>query len=603
MKFGKLFSILLFLATCFFINTSSHAADFTYQDKSYSLSEANLTLINYNDSGTDRYYFDDGMLYICGTATQKTVIDSESLYGATKLYVNFTPYTDLSGLFLMCWDVTDIYFGPRFNTAAVTDMSEMFKACENLVNVNTAALNTAKVTSMRSMFAECTALKELNVSKFNTAKVTDMSGMFVECCTLRNLDLTNFNTKNVKNMESMFWGCKALRSPDFSKFRTGNVTDMSGMFYGCKSFNKLDLSAFDTSNVRNMSNMFAFCTYLTSVNLKKFNTRKVSDMHSMFAFCSELNNLDLSGFANGNVKDCSSMFECCTNLSNLLLGKIKIAPEGNMDDMFANCSDLQSLELNLMSTGKAATMNRLFLGCSELKLLNLNNFSTKRAEENSDFFKGCKALERLYIKNATWGKLSAELPVTLYDTLSGKKVTTLKKGDYDTTLVSKKATCYVIMFDGNGATSGNMYSQVLSVNKNTRLKANAFKKTGFSFVRWDTQKDGEGERYGNEARIKGIAKVGETVTLYAHWKANTYNVKFNANKGKGKAPDLIKKVTYGEKITLPKNTFTRKGYKFLGWSLDRNAGKATYKNKAVVRNLTDKNKKTVTLYAVWRKIK
>ena len=55
-------------------------------------------------------------------------------------------------------------------------------------------------------------------------------------------------------------------------------------------------------------------------------------------------------------------------------------------------------------------------------------------------------------------------------------------------------------------------------------------------------------------------------------------------------------------VTLRANTFKRSRYKFAGWAKKKN-GKVAYKNKAKVKNLTDKDGKTVTLYAVWKKAK
>ena len=55
-------------------------------------------------------------------------------------------------------------------------------------------------------------------------------------------------------------------------------------------------------------------------------------------------------------------------------------------------------------------------------------------------------------------------------------------------------------------------------------------------------------------------------------------------------------------MTLRANAFKRTSYKFKGWAKTKK-GKVAYKNKAKVKNLTDKNGKTVTLYAVWKKAK
>lgn len=69
---------------------------------------------------------------------------------------------------------------------------------------------------------------------------------------------------------------------------------------------------------------------------------------------------------------------------------------------------------------------------------------------------------------------------------------------------------------------------------------------------------------------------------------------------------VLKNVKYGKKKALTKVKFTKKGYKFTGWATSKkNAakGKVKYKNGAKVKNLTSKKGKTVTLYAVWKKVK
>ena len=60
--------------------------------------------------------------------------------------------------------------------------------------------------------------------------------------------------------------------------------------------------------------------------------------------------------------------------------------------------------------------------------------------------------------------------------------------------------------------------------------------------------------------------------------------------------------TYGKKVKLTANAFKMSGYKFAGWATTKD-GEVKYKNKAKVKNLTSKNGKTVTLYAVWTKSK
>ncbi len=102
-----------------------------------------------------------------------------------------------------------------------------------------------------------------------------------------------------------------------------------------------------------------------------------------------------------------------------------------------------------------------------------------------------------------------------------KKVTEIEKGSTGNKKLYAKWTVnkYNIQFIGNGSTSGKM-----SVKKNCRydrqytLTANAFKKKGYTFVGWNTKKDGKGKSYKNCAKVEKLSsKNGATVTLYAIW--------------------------------------------------------------------------------------
>ena len=50
---------------------------------------------------------------------------------------------------------------------------------------------------MSDMFKYCSSLTNIDLSSFNTQNVTDMNGMFSNCSSLINIDLSNFNTQNV----------------------------------------------------------------------------------------------------------------------------------------------------------------------------------------------------------------------------------------------------------------------------------------------------------------------------------------------------------------------------------------------------------------------
>ena len=128
-------------------------------------------------------------------------------------------------------------------------------------------------------------LTQINFNdNFNTANVTDMSNMFDGCSSLTNLDLGNFNTANVTNMGFMFNLCQSLTNLDLSSFNTAMVANMAQMFWACESLTSLNLSNFNTSNVTNMSGMFYLCPCLTTtINIMNAN---VIEYDMMFHFAS-----------------------------------------------------------------------------------------------------------------------------------------------------------------------------------------------------------------------------------------------------------------------------------------------------------------------------
>ncbi len=161
------------------------------------------------------------------------------------------------------------------------------------------------------------------------------------------------------------------------------------------------------------------------------------------------------------------------------------------------------------------------------------------------------------------------------------------------------ANTYTISFDSNGG-SGTMRDISVSYDEEVPLTANAFTKTGYTFLGWGTDPDSIEKEYSDGAVISNLtSKNGNTVTLYAVWSANTYTISFDSNGGSGTMRDIS--VSYDEEVPLTANAFTKTGYTFLGWGTDPDSIEKEYSDGAVISNLTSKNGNTVILYAVWSK--
>lgn len=126
-----------------------------------------------------------------------------------------------------------------------------------------------------------------------------------------------------------------------------------------------------------------------------------------------------------------------------------------------------------------------------------------------------------------------------------------------------------LTYHGNGATGGNTAAQSGHTGDELTTNANGFTRDGYTFVRWDTAKDGSGTAYGegkNGVSRYTMKPAGND--LYAIWQANPANIRYRDDWGAtGSTPDTTG-VT-GQNVTIAQNGFTRPGYTFTGWARDR----------------------------------
>lgn len=144
-----------------------------------------------------------------------------------------------------------------------------------------------------------------------------------------------------------------------------------------------------------------------------------------------------------------------------------------------------------------------------------------------------------------------------------------------------------ITFDGNGGTVETTSKEVIFNNTYGELPTPI--REGYTFTGWSTEKAGKIIITENS-----IVNSDEAHTLYAQWNAKSYTVKFHANGGEGTMVDQI--IKYDAVVALSKNTFTKEGYSFLGWSTTEN-GEKEFNDMDNVVNL--KLDGEIDLYALW----
>ena len=179
---------------------------------------------------------------------------------------------------------------------------------------------------------------------------------------------------------------------------------------------------------------------------------------------------------------------------------------------------------------------------------------------------------------------------------AGQNYTHDQDGGTVTLYAQWKPITYDVTYNGNGATSGSMAKDTVQYQSNYTIKENAFQKTGYEFVGWNTKADGSGKDYSPGNTFKWTAQ--SDLTLYAQWKPITYIVRFHGN-GATSGTMTDQTLTYDKKETLKPNAFKKKKADFIEWNTKADGSGTSYKDKASVLNLTTQKGKVIDLYAIW----
>lgn len=162
---------------------------------------------------------------------------------------------------------------------------------------------------------------------------------------------------------------------------------------------------------------------------------------------------------------------------------------------------------------------------------------------------------------------------------------------------------HTLTFDANGGTVGTASVPIrygtgdyCDVSWNTPVRA------GYTFLGWytaavdGTQVYSAAGQCSNEGTYwsDNLCVYNGDYTVYAHWEANVYHIRFNGNGAtEGITADMT--CNYGQDYNLNANGFKRTGYTFTGWNTQANGTGTTYTDKQSIRDAGD-----MTLYAQWK---
>jgi len=120
---------------------------------------------------------------------------------------------------------------------------------------------------------------------------------------------------------------------------------------------------------------------------------------------------------------------------------------------------------------------------------------------------------------------------------------------------------YIIAFNGNDGAEGSTASINAVYDQKYTLPANGFTKVGHNFTGWNTKADGSGKTYIVGEEVSNLTTDPDvTVTLFAQWEANKYDVTYDVEGTQTKVED----VEYDTSIEL-KTPAAKEGYTFDGW--------------------------------------
>lgn len=331
------------------------------------------------------------------------------------------------------------------NTNEVTDMSQMFKACYSLPNIDLTHFNTDKVTEMDHMFYACRSLTTLDLSEFNTSSVATMYQMFMSCNSLQTVYVNcNFTTENCNdNDNQMFAQCAKLAGAaecngtsdigtNRANYVNGYLTDIAyarwsddgktltfysnhdrqlgdfGVLHGeaaqspswLEDENERYATAtrvvFDESfsNARPTSCDYWFVGFQSLEGIEgieHLNTSETTSMEGMFYGCVVKNNMNLSAHNTSKVKNMSNMF-FNAQIPSVSLSGLDCSEVTDMEAMFMNAS-ISQIDLTGLRTSKLTSMGSMFEGCQIKDNLDLSGFNTEKVTSMSSLFKNCTATD------------------------------------------------------------------------------------------------------------------------------------------------------------------------------------------------------------------
>lgn len=469
-----------------------------------------------------------------------------------------------------------------WDTRNASSMTAMFSGSEGFFGMG--SWNTANIMFMNSMFASSKPAKTIDLSSWDTSKVTRMDQVFSN--TTGYTGMTGWDTSKVTNMYSTFW-----------KF-----TPIGGT---------LDLSAWDTGNADNMNNMFRDMKGTLIID-KPWNTSQVTSMHATFANLANPR-IDMTGSDTSKVTDMSSMFY------GVDLSQVKGIPGLNVDkvtDFRGMFADARIDHLDLSKWNKQSTARDGYM-------LVLKRFITITTGPNMSFRDNPFEYEynndanpEPSIFNIWQGSTDNITPMTWSqipdnpDDPASYWTSTKKYKEADRELIDRinsvhagtwiMTRSHTVFFECVHDCTNRPNSVELTwpvSPDSSRMPDNVPVSRDWRFKGWlPREKDtgiSEPIKPGQRLPSEFMLYDSEYVAMIAQWDRIQRTISYHDDSDDGSGIPGKDVVDSGDGFTLPDTVPTRRGYGFVGWSMDDDP--TIYKPGDRIPEVTS----DITLHAVW----
>lgn len=251
-----------------------------------------------------------------GCSNLKTITPYEDIK------IDFSKVSNLSGVFGYT-DLSEIHFNVTLNINNAQTTFGMFRN-SNITNTPNFIVSN-KLSNMSQMFYYCNNLINISFNSFNNASPTDTSSMFT----------SDKKIQTLGSSHNMDWS---------------NIIDCSSMFFFCSNLTNIDSyrSSTQTNNAINMSQMFMYCGQLTKVpNI--VNTDKAENVYAIFY------GTNLTSFPNLH-------FYNATNVHNVIHASVNFATKWNDSDVYNYLNAMPLANQIIQSSYDTLPLNLAYLG-------------------------------------------------------------------------------------------------------------------------------------------------------------------------------------------------------------------------------------------------